>query len=530
MKRLRLTPDKTFFLLFGLTFFIGIWHALPILNVISDEMYFVGGVLRAMEHHTIIPAVDDVPYGTITYLLNYAATIFWLIVLLPFFSFKLSALKFYLLVSPTTMYLSTRIVSAIIGLFYLYVILKLLKKEDFDRKNKYLLTILLFSNIITTVIMHTGKMWVLSVFLEVVSFYFLYLSVATGERHKQDRHTLLTIIFSFLALSNLPLNAFTLINIPILWFYRRSEQGIIKKLLKYTVIGALIALPIIALNYHGIKDQIISVFTGYNPILVKNPTLPKMTFWVSLSTYTKKLLALFPLPILAILLSIKNGVRNRKLLSISLIYFFVYFSAIVMVARWPVEFGSFLRYLVSLNFFLFFILISLHPLSKKFLYPIVGISCVYFALTLYYLSISTTYNHALNWVNINLSEKNITIIDNIRDFRLTKNKASSLLSQDIYCGTKCKATIDSDLNKNFLPLVLDDQSVNSATSSMKNFKGVYLIEERQTTKPDYILIAQFTNPTKDYHSVDYNMGNYFDLDYFKIRSLGKNIYIYQAQK
>ena len=55
-----------------LSFFIGIWHAFPMLNVVADEMYFVGGVLRAMENLTIFPAPGDVPYGTLTYVLNYA--------------------------------------------------------------------------------------------------------------------------------------------------------------------------------------------------------------------------------------------------------------------------------------------------------------------------------------------------------------------------------------------------------------------------------------------------------------------------
>ena len=58
-------------ILLSVSFFIGIWHALPMLDVVGDEMYYVGGVLRAMENFTLIPAFGEVPYGTITYLLNY---------------------------------------------------------------------------------------------------------------------------------------------------------------------------------------------------------------------------------------------------------------------------------------------------------------------------------------------------------------------------------------------------------------------------------------------------------------------------
>ena len=527
----KISRDRLLFIFFSISFFVGIWHAFPILNVVSDEMYYVGGVLRAMENYSVLPQIDDVPYGTITYLLNYIATIFNLIILIPIFSFDISALKFYLVQSPALMYLSTRIISAIIAVFYLYIVSNFLKRENLENRVRYFLLTLLFTNVLTTTILHTGKQWVLSIFLVIASFYYLYRTIIRDESDNEsgrNKYALLSIIFSFLALSNLPLNGYSLINIPILVFYFRKDREFLKKISKYILIGILLCGFIIALNSGSIQKQIISVFTEYKPVLIEDDTLPNMSFGTSLLTYTKKLIYLFPLLLITLLLSINKGVRNKKLFTISLIYFVTYFSIIVLVATWPVEFGSFLRYMVPLNFFLFFILTSLNLEFKKYFYIIITVALVYFVLTLYYLSIPTTYNKASNWVEQNLGNQNVTIINNIHDFRLTKNKASSLISQELFCGTKCKAIIEHDLNANFKPLVIDDQSLSNSTTSMKSFKGVYFVEEKPLNNPNYTELVKFINPTKDYYSVDYNMGLY-SLDFLKLKNLGRNVYIYQAK-
>lgn len=52
--------ERAIVTLLCISFFVGIWHALPLLNVVTDEWYFVGGVVRAMEHHTFIPLPNDV--------------------------------------------------------------------------------------------------------------------------------------------------------------------------------------------------------------------------------------------------------------------------------------------------------------------------------------------------------------------------------------------------------------------------------------------------------------------------------------
>jgi hypothetical protein len=279
------------------SFFIGIWHAFPMLNVINDEMYYVGGVLRAIENHTVIPAVDDVPYGTVTYILNYVMTIFTLALSLVFFKFDIVSLKTYLIQNPSVMYLSLRVLSGLFSLCILYIVNKLLKKIVDDEKSRFFLIIILFTNIITAVLMHTGKMWVLSLLLVIVSFYFLYKALLEEEL---NRSMFLSILFSFLAVANFPLNIFSLINIPILFYNFRGRKDVLKKLFLYTLIGSVIFLVLTILNLSSIKNQVISIFTDYHPLVAGNDN--SGGFFKSFFAYTYKLILLFPLFICTLIL------------------------------------------------------------------------------------------------------------------------------------------------------------------------------------------------------------------------------------
>ena len=60
-----------------------------------------------------------------------------------------------------------------------------------------------------------------------------------------------------------------------------------------------------------------------------------------------------------------------------------------------------------LGFFLVLVVASFNIQFKKSFYVIAAISLLYYILTLYYLSIQTTYNQAYNWVNENLADKKV---------------------------------------------------------------------------------------------------------------------------
>lgn len=526
MKIFNWNVEKIVLFLIGISFFIGTWHAFPMLNVINDEMYYVGGVLRALENHSIVPIDNDVPYGTLTYLSNYFMTIISILILLPFFGFSLGALKIFLIQSPSVMYFSLRLLNSFFSLILLYFVNKVMKSEFEDVRTRMFLLTLLFSNIITVVILHTGKMWVLSTLLVIGSFFYLYESIRNdlGEDKKILKRSLfLSIFLSFLALANFPLNFYSLVCVPILLFHFRKNRYILTKIFIYTAVGAFIYALITLFNFDSIRNQIISIFSEYNPILIDASS--KLNFTSSFFTYLLKVILLFPLLIITLLFSIKDGVINKKMFAISSIYFCLYFFIIVLVANWTSDLRSSLRYLFPLGFFLTFMISSFGIRFRKSFY-ILWIATVFFGLlTLYYLSVSTTYNEAYKWVKDELSLQKVVILNEVAELQLIKNKKSAMYTIEKFCASKCKNIIENDLNSDFLPLVID--SISNQYDFSKNYNDIYFIRETPSNDTSMILVKSFTNISEVYHSVDYNLGNYFDLSFIKIRNLGKNIYIYK---
>jgi len=526
MKIFNLSIERIVLVFLGLSFFVGTWHAFPMLNVVNDEMYYVGGVLRALENHTIVPIENDVPYGTLTYLSNYLFSIISLSALLPFFGLSLSALKMFLIQSPSVMYFSLRLLNSLFSIVLLYFVNKILQKELEDVRTRIFLLILLFTNIITTVILHTGKMWVLSTLLVVVSFHYLYKSLnhdLYDNKEVSKRNIFLSIFFSFLALSNFPLNFYSLVCIPILVFYFRADRSLLKKIFVYVLVGFFVYVLITLFNFDSIRNQIVSIFSEYHPILVDASS--ELNFVNSFYTYLVKLVFLFPLLILSLFFSIKDGIKNKRMFAISSMYFWCYFFVIVLIANWTSDFRSSLRYLFPLGFFLVFIVSSLNIRFRKIYYVLGGVSVFFGLLTIYYLSVPTTYNEAFKWVNSELSSQRVVIVNEVAELQLTKNKDSSLYTEDKFCASKCRNIITYDLNSDFTPLVIDLTSKEYVFS--KKPEDFYYIKETLSEDGNMELVKSFTNKSGVYHSVDYNLGNYFDLDYIRIRNLGKDIYIYK---
>lgn len=522
-----ITLEKIIIAVVCLSFFIGTWHALPMLNVVGDEMYYVGGVLRAMENHTIVPFADDVPYGTLTYLLSYVVSAFSITGMLAFFSFSIASLKLFLIQSPSIMYFILRLVSACLAIVMLVFVNKILKREFEDYRIRVVLLILLFTNIIVTTILHTGKMWVLSTLLVIVSFYYLYRSIENNvldnEKNELNGNILKSFLFSFLALSNFPLNIYSLVCIPILLYFFWGEKNIIKRIVLYTLVGGLMYGLITLFNFEGIKNQIISIFVVYHPITgdISN----NLNFLASLKVYILKLIVLFPLIFGLLLISIKSGVKNKKLFILSSTYFLAYFIFIVVVANWTSDVRSYLRYLFPIGFFLILIISSFNLKFRRVFYLFAFVSIYYGCYTLYLLSVPTTYNQAYNWVGDNLYNQDVIIINEISYLQLIKNKQSSLYTMDSFCSSKCRNIIASDLNNDFKPMVIDPISKDFDFSKIK--KDIYFIKENMVNDQSLQLVKSFTNSSEVYHSVDYNMGSYFDIDYLKLKNLGKNHYIYK---
>ncbi|MFH1890141.1 MAG: hypothetical protein ABIJ91_01055 [Candidatus Kuenenbacteria bacterium] len=525
MEKLNINLEKIILILISITFFIGIWHALPMLKVVGDEMYFVGGVLRAMENHTILPAPGDVPYGTLTYFLNYILVGIFLAVLLPFFKIDLQALKFFLVEKPEIIYIIPRLLSAMLAVLFLYLIYKILKQEFEDKKIRFFLIILVFTNMLTTLVLHTGKMWVLSTLLVLASFYFLYKSLYFKQRSedkKIPKNIFFSILFSFLAVANMPFFAYALINIPLilLFFWRRKELRL--KIVKYIIIGAVVFLIILLANLSGIKELVYNTFTYYNPILDTQAVSSNLSIPASLALNFVKILAFFPLLVLALLLVLKNKIKNKYLFIISMAYFLAYYLSVSIGATWTVSLYSYTRYSFPLGFFLILIIASFNVQFKKIFYVLGFVSIIYFIPTIYFLSVPTTLNQARNWILDNINYDNIVIDSRVRSLELPKNKKSYEAVKEEYCSSKCKNIIKNNLNNNFKPLLIDKYTRNDFAPEDGDKK--YLVTGE--ILKDQIPVVSFTNKVGIGYDVDGRMANYFDLYFFTIKNFGSDIFIY----
>ena len=532
LKKIRFNLENFVYGLLILSFFIGLRHAFPMLKVISDEMYFVGGVLRAMENFTIFPGAGDVPYGLLTYYLNYILIAKFLILSLPFFQFNLESLKSNLIQSPEIIYLIPRVLSAILAIFYLIIFAKIFKKEFSDWKIRIYLVLILFTNMLTVLVLRTGKMWVLSMLLTLLSFYYLYRALNYRDQPESSvlsRSITLSIIFSFLAVTNFIFNAIFLINIPILLIFFWSNQGLRKKIIFSTIFGVLIFVLITLTNLAGIKELLVNQFTYYRPLGENEISAQNLSVFASFIMYLKRLVLFFPVILLTLLLAISQKIKNQKLLMIASAYFLVYFLMISFIGTWSAQIYSYIHYSFPFAFFLVLIISSLDLKFSKIFYFLGLISLVYFIFSLYYLSLPTTYNEAANWILKNLNQKETIIINEIRNLDLPKNKSSYLLTAENYCASICQNVIANDLNKEFLPLVIDKYSKADWPKEVdQKTKENFVITDKLLTASDFELEASLTNPIEIGFSADGKMANYFDFDFFKIKNFGPNIYIYRT--
>src|SRR3989338_705949 len=122
----RLTAEDAAVLFFGASFFIGIWYALPMVNTITDVWPFGGGVLRAMEAHTLLPGYG-VDYGTLSFYQNYLAMAVALGVGFVLSGFDFEALKTVLILNPSYSLLVPRLVSALTAAVLLLFVHRFLK-------------------------------------------------------------------------------------------------------------------------------------------------------------------------------------------------------------------------------------------------------------------------------------------------------------------------------------------------------------------------------------------------------------------
>lgn len=516
--------------LLSLTFIIGIWHGFPFTNVVADEMFFSGSVLRSIENYSILPLPLDVPYGTITFYISYLFISIGLLFISVFFLFDLSLLKLFIIDNPFIIYEIARLVSFCVAVISLFGINHFLKQYIADYRTRLTLLVLLFTNILVNIVFHTSKVWVLSTALQVASFYFLVRVFDEPAEEKKKKYIWLCIIFAFLSFANFPLMGMNLIAIPIILYKYWSNQNIRRTLLRSALFGSIVFLALVLSNFSGVKSQVYSIIFDYTlspRALIHNAS-------IGLSTYLhlKKILVMFPLLLILLAYAIFRGkIKHRNLFFLSSFYLLLYVGLLIFIDRWSLVDKAALRYSFPVPFFLTFLIASFDIEWRKiFLLPVV-ISIIYLVPTLYFLSVPTTSHQAVSFIKTNFSADSEAVFFNLvgADTPIPQNKLSYELFKKEACGSLCQATIKYDLDKDFKPLtVLDAHTDEEKLREIIKNRAKYLVLRQTSSTPSLLEIASFKGPVVDlnYYSAD-NSGSYFDLSYFKLKRFGPNIYIYE---
>jgi dolichol-phosphate mannosyltransferase len=521
--------------LLAASFFIGLNHGFPLTNVVGDEAPNVGGVLRALERKTLLPASGDVPYATVTYLLSYVFIVIYLLAAFPFFHFDLGALKLHLLENPHELYFVTRLSSALIGVAAIFFLYRLTRRAGvWSSRQRVSIVLLVMSNILIAAIFHTTKVWVLSTFFALLSIYYLYDALKTKDLSsdlKARRAVFLSILFACLGLANFPLNFYAVAaTLVVLFLAFRKEKIFFSLVLKSLIFGLAVIAIVTLMNWQNIFDQVAAIFPSDR---ASSAGIEIGAIAQAFLVNFKRIFLLFPFLLLPLLAA--RGIRDRALLRIALLYLGIYLAALSATATWVSGTAIFLRYLVPVGFFLGLVLASLRFRFSWILPACAGVSAIYYIFTLVYLTLPTTYNQVYRFTLDRFNSDSVIIVNEASWLQLPLNARSAELLQERFCASRCQQTISNDLQADFRSLVFDERRSKpelyaSLSSSDSNANFFLYTSEKH---PDLAgnLVATFGNsaPGQQF-SVNHRLGTYFDWRYLKLEGLGENIYIYETAK
>src|SRR3989344_5606624 len=286
---------------FGATFFVGVWYALPMVNTITDVWAFGGGVLRAMEAHTLLPGVG-VDYGTLSFYQNYLAFVLALGFGYILSGFDLEALRTVLILHPSYSLLVPRITSALTAIVFLVIVYRFLKVHVESAPWRFALIMLTFGNVLAVILTRSGKMWILSTALGVISFIYLYRALTEEAKTGPGRLSAISVFTAFLATANFPFAAVFLVNIPILlYMLPRTHQSVLR--LSYAVLGGGAAFLIVfALNAGNTIEQVsgfvLQFFDPLAPGVASGASA--LTLFESFVVNARQAIEAFPLLLLAL--------------------------------------------------------------------------------------------------------------------------------------------------------------------------------------------------------------------------------------
>lgn len=516
--------------LFGASFFVGVWYALPMVNTITDVWAFGGGVLRAMEAHTLLPGYG-VSYGTVSFYQNYIAMAAALFLALPLYGFDIAALKSALVLNPSYSLLVPRIVSALTAVVVLALVYRFLKVHVHDAWWRLALLMLVFGNVLTALLTRSGKMWILSIGLVVISFIYLYRAL-TEEREAgvPGKLAATSVITAFLATANFSFAGLFLVNIPILFLaFPRTFESL--KRLAYSVAGgAALLLLFFALNAENTVTQLSEFIVPMLDPAARaiSGSFSRLTFFESLMVNSRQAVEAFPLILLALVFALWDGMRDRLLAYLSLAYLSLYILAVAFIFRTDHGLSLNVRHIFPLCFFLLFFIAAYKPPARLVAGAFFAVGLLVYLYTLFLFSAPTTYNAATDFIVDRYREAPIRIDEHIFELTLPTNKASYALFASSSCGSACTHMRAMERDIAFQPTVVTRDSDPVLVADLA-LPDVIVVEQEIA---DCTPLALFGSGVADdeVFDIDINLGRMLLPSFYSLERLGKNIYVYDGKK
>jgi len=512
------TAEDWFVWCFALSTFVGVWYALPMLNIIKDTSGFSGGVLRSIEAHSLLPNVLD--YGTVTFYICYAVIAVFLALALPFYHFSVEAMKSGLLEHPEYIYAISRAVSASgVAILLLYVY-RFLKEEVENPLYRLAIITSVFGNILVAALTRSGKVWVLSTVFGTAAVIVCLRSLRNEQL--PGKKAALSLFLVALAAANFILTAlYGIVLFIFAYFYRRPGEW--KKLAMYALGAALIFIGITALDYQNLYNLVVVIFTGYHPLLTSQATAHvQLSFFPSLGIHFVQLLEIYPLVLLLILFALWRGIAHKRLLWVGIIVAVVYFLIISFVGNWYSDTATYMRYLYPLGFLFIPILAALKPPPRSVTIAAIALNTIIYLYTIILLSIPATYNLAANAIIDTYGSSNAIFENHIFELDLPMNKQSYALLDSQNCATKCQNALAATVDIPFKPIV---ETIYS-TSSTEALPRLVIVETPLTYCGKVLLSVPGGTPTQHYIDIEYGLGTYLDPSFYTLHALGKHIFVY----
>ncbi|MFT5036462.1 MAG: hypothetical protein ACI9VM_000022 [Candidatus Azotimanducaceae bacterium] len=527
-----LTKEDLMVIVFGVSFFVGVWYAIPMVNTITDVWSFGGGVLRAMEAHTLFPG-GDVPYGTISFFQNYIAMAFALAAGFVFTGFDLEALKTLLILNPSYTLIPSRIVSVLTSIVLLAVVYRFLKAHVTSSWWRFALIVLVFGNVLASLLVRSGKMWMLSTALGVISFIYLYRAL-TEERTSgiSGRSSVISVVTAFLATANFPFAAVFLINIPILFLFFPKTAKSLRRLFLIVLSGGAVFLSVVALNFQNTFQLVSSFIT---PLLQPSAEiiiddLPALSFFEAFLVNARHAVEAFPLLFLALLFVVIPAagwrVRDKTLAYLALTYGVIYILMASVLFRSDHGLSLNVRHIFPLAFFLLFCIVAYRAPARSVAVGFISIGLLIYMHTMALFSVPTTYNDVSDFLTARYGTEEVLIKEDIFELTLPMNRASYEIFAEENCGSTCKhrRTLDADIE--FNPLVVTNYTDQAVLEMLAPVDIVVL----ELSIPGCTPIARFGNsvPDTEVFDFDINLGRMLMPSFYTLRQLGKNMYVYDV--